>query len=77
MKKKDLLEIKTKTKDELRRMIIDIKSEIGKLNIEQSLKKLKNTNAIKSKKRDIAALLTVLSMKEFLEKQDSVNLNNK
>ena len=56
MKKKDLLEIKTKTKDELRRMIIDIKSEIGKLNIEQSLKKLKNTNAIKSKKRDIAAL---------------------
>lgn len=70
MKKKDLLELKTKPKDELKRMIVDIKSEIGKLNIEQSLKKLKNTNAIKDKKRDIAVLLTILSLKEFLERQE-------
>ncbi len=63
MKKKELEELKMKTIEELKRFIVDLRDEVGKLKIEKGLGKLINTNAIKNKNKDIARALTFLSMK--------------
>ncbi len=82
MKRNDREDLKTKTIDELKRILRDLEDEIVKLKVDQSLKKLstkggsapggKNTNEIKNKKKYIARALTFLSMKmsaQILEDQ--------
>lgn len=63
MKKTDMVELKTKTVDELKRRLADLSDEISKLKTEKALGKLKNTNAISNKKKEIARALTFLSIK--------------
>lgn len=63
MKKKELEELKMKTIEELKRFVVDLRDEVGKLKIEKGLGKLADTNAIKNKNKAIARALTFLSMK--------------
>ncbi len=68
MRKNDINDLKTKTVDELRKILSDSRSEILKLNHELSMKKSPNTNKAKNLKKDVARVLTFLSMKEKMEK---------
>jgi ribosomal protein L29 len=68
MKKKQIDELKTKTVDELKVALIDIREEIGKIKTNSSLKQEKNTNILKNKKKEMAKILTFLTMKESMEK---------
>lgn len=63
MKKNDIQDLKTKNVDELKRILSDFQGEISKLSVDKSLGKLKNTNQIKNKKKDVARVLTFLSIK--------------
>lgn len=64
MKKNDIRNLKMNTADELKRLLLDLSNEIDKLKTDRFLGKIKNTNIIKNKKKDIARILTFLSMKE-------------
>ncbi len=68
MKKNDLADLKGKTEGELKRMLLDFKNDIGKERIDMALKKSKSTNTIGNKKRNIARILTILSVKKFATK---------
>ena len=63
MKKKELEELKMKTIEELKRFVVDLRDEVGKLRIEKGLGKLTDTNAIKNKNKAIARALTFLTIK--------------
>ena len=63
MKKNELTDLKTKTIDELRRRLSDLREEIEKMSVEKSRGTLKNTNGVRSKQKDIARVLTILGMK--------------
>jgi len=64
MKKNELADLKGKTIDELRRLLLDAREELGKLKIDMSLGKSKNLNQTRNKRKDIARILTILSLKE-------------
>ena len=64
MKKNELNDLKTKTVDELKRALLDSREALIKATNEASLGKSKNMNAKKSIKKDIARILTFLSIKE-------------
>ena len=63
MKKNELADLKGKTVDELKRLLLDTREELGKLKIDLSLQKSKNVNQVRNKRKDIARILTILSMK--------------
>ena len=63
MKKNELADLKGKTIDELKRFLLDAREELGKLKIDMSLGKNKNLNQTRNKRKDIARILTILSMK--------------
>ena len=63
MKKNELADLKGKTVDELERLLLDIREELSKLKIDMSLGKNKNVNQARNKRKDIARILTILSMK--------------
>ena len=67
MKKNELADLKGKTIDELRRLLLDAREELGKLKIDMSLGKSKNLNQTRNKRKDIARILTILSMKQSIE----------
>ena len=71
MKIKDL---ENKSIAELQKELIDKRNLLQKTNIELSTKKLKNFNKIKSIKKNIARILTIISEKKYLEK---IDLNKK
>ncbi len=61
-----LQEMKEKTIDELKDIILDSKKELFTLKMgHNKLKQLENTASIKNKKREIARLKTVLRQKEI------------
>lgn len=60
MKKKQLQELQTKTKDELGKLVSDLEKEMRKLKTEMNLKKVKNVNELKSKMKDKARMLTLM-----------------
>lgn len=64
MKKKDLKELKTRTVEELKKALIDIRVEIIKLQIELSRGTNKNLNSARNKKKDLARILTIMKEKE-------------
>lgn len=66
MKKNERAELHNKTTDELKKMVLDLRSEIGMARIEISMGKNKNTAAVSEKKRNIARILTILGQKEVL-----------
>lgn len=58
MKAKDLI---TKTESELQELLREKKSQLLKLRLEVSQKKMKNVKAIKNLKKDVARILTILN----------------
>ena len=64
MKKNDILDLRAKTIDELKRMSIDTRGELDSLKKEQTLGKIKNTNAFRNKQKNLSRILTFLNMKE-------------
>lgn len=61
-----LQEIKEKTIDELKELILESKKELFTLRMgHNKLKQLENTASIKNKKREIARVMTVLRQKEM------------
>jgi ribosomal protein L29 len=73
MKRNDINDLKTKSKDELTRMLIDSRDLLLKATHEATLVKSKNTNMVKNTKKKIARILTFLSMKETVEKEVAHN----
>lgn len=66
MKKNELTDLKTKTIDELKRSLSDLSEDLDKLKVEKIAGKLANPNAIRTKRHDIARVLTFLTMKSFM-----------
>ena len=64
MKKNELADLKGKTVDELARLLLDAREKLSKLKIDMSLGKNKNLNQARNKRKDIARILTILSMKQ-------------
>ncbi len=61
-----LQEIKEKSTDELKDLILDSKKELFTLKMgHNKLKQLENTASIRNKKREIARMKTVLRQKEL------------
>lgn len=60
-------ELMAKTIEELLKDLRDLKAEIAKMSIEMTSGKIKNTNAIKDKKKIVARILTYLSQKKEAE----------
>ena len=54
-------EIKDKSKEELNKMLEELKIKLGEMKFQVSSNALKNTNQIKEAKRDIARVLSALS----------------
>ena len=48
-----------------------LREEIAKLRFDLSLGKLKDTNAVKKKRRDLARVLTRIEQLEMIEEQDA------
>lgn len=65
MKKQDIQQLSTKTKDELRKQAEKIRDDIGKIAIERASKTLHNTAIISKKKKEFAQVLTALRQKEM------------
>ncbi len=60
MKKKEL---KTKSKDELRKILKEDYESLHKLRFDLAFSRLKDTNSIKKLKREIARIKTLLNQK--------------
>lgn len=56
---------------ELKKQAEEQRKQLSKLRFELSLNKLKNTNMIKSKRRDLARILTSIRQKEIIEEQNA------
>ncbi len=65
MKKNDVTDLRSKTVDELSRILLDLGSEVEKNKTQEALGKAKNSNAARSKKKDVARVMTFLSMKQI------------
>lgn len=68
MKKQDIERMSGKTYAELLKDLKEIRKELIKLRIDMSLKKVKNTNLVSEKKKNIARILTILSIKKEEQK---------
>ncbi len=67
MKKQIKEELKTKTKEELVKNLLDLRKDISKLSLAISLQKEKNTALLKTKKKEVTRILTFLSIKRVEE----------
>lgn len=61
MKRKEKEELHTKAQDDLKKILYDKRVELSKMKLDASMRKLVNTASLKSVKKDIARILTVLS----------------
>jgi ribosomal protein L29 len=77
MKKKEKQEIRTKTREELLRLLQDLRRETEKIAFDMSTGKVKDTNLLRKKGKSIAFVLTVLSEKEALLEALSKENNSK
>lgn len=64
MKKQQIAELHTKTFDELRRQLLDIREEIKKTEFDWINGKVSDTNAIRNLKKDTARVMTALGARE-------------
>lgn len=69
MKKQIKEELKTKTKEELIKQLKDVRNEISKLSLDISLQKEKNTALLKTKKKEVTRILTLLNMPQIIEEK--------
>ncbi|MBI3341511.1 50S ribosomal protein L29 [Candidatus Curtissbacteria bacterium] len=77
MKKKDLNEIKTKSADQLKKNLADLKKEIASLRIDIGMGKGKNVHEMRAKRLSLAQISTVMNQKLALEKLDQAKTKNK
>lgn len=68
MKRNDLNEVKKQDLKGLDSKLNDLRSELIDLTMQKTLGKLTNLGQVKSKRREIAQVLTVLRQKELLTK---------
>lgn len=68
MKKKELLEIKNKTIENLRLLLVEKKKAQVSMTMEQKLGKVKNVHSAHQIKKDIAEVKTILAEKMFAER---------
>lgn len=54
-------EIKNKSKEELNKMLEELRIKLGEMKFQVASNALKNTNQIKEAKRNIAQILTIMS----------------
>lgn len=64
MKKQDIKELQTKSKDELKKQLLEAREELGKIEMDLVLRKETKTSSKKEKKKLIARILTFLAQKE-------------
>jgi len=67
MKRKDLQELRTKTKKELLELIRKTEEELARLKIEKEAGKLKDVHLVTKKSDDLARLRTILKEMELNE----------
>lgn len=67
MKTNSLKELHGKSKEELTKTLLKLRGDIKRLTIDLATGKLRNTNEIANRKRDIAQVLTLLHQKELLK----------
>ena len=67
MKKKELEELRTKTIEELKKLIRKTQEELVRLKIEKKAGKLKDVHQPRKKSDDLARLKTILKEKELNE----------
>jgi ribosomal protein L29 len=65
MKKKELQELRTKTKDELIKLLESKNKELSQLNLDKAMRRLTNSDLLRHTKKDIARIQTRLNMKEL------------
>lgn len=65
MKKRDIKEIFSKTKEELSKMLKEYRNELEKITVQQKAGKLKNVMIVAQKRKDIARILGSLRNKEI------------
>ena len=63
MKLRDIKELHTKTKEELRTMLKETAASLSSAELEHAQRKLTNTTSLSSMRADIARIKTVLHMK--------------
>ena len=63
MKKREITELRTKSKEECERILANKRNELKKLIVDSGARKLKNVSLKAEVKKDIARILTI--MKEF------------
>ncbi len=68
MKKKDLRQLRTKTIEEIKRLVAQKKQELLLYYAKIKSGKEKNTSMLKNIRRDIAQMLTIVREKEILER---------
>lgn len=67
MKSKDKKDLRTKTIEELKLLLLQTKDELFSLNLQVAQNKLKNKRLIFLKRKDIAVISTILKEKENYE----------
>ena len=68
MKKKDFINLKELAPAELHKKMKTIFLDLKRIHLDSNLGKMKNTNLLGQKKRDIARIKTILKAKEILQK---------
>ena len=69
MKKKELLELRSKEVSQLKKMVIAKKKDLLKIIPETAVGKEKNLKKAKNIKREIAQILTIIKEIEFKQKE--------
>jgi ribosomal protein L29 len=63
VKRNEITDLRNKTRDELLRMLSDLRGEVDKQKTQSALGQLKNTNLVRSKRKDLARVLTFLTIR--------------
>lgn len=69
MKRKDLVDLKTKEVRDLNKILGDKKAELEKIMVNVSVGKEKNLKKAKNLRRDISQILTIVREKEIRKKE--------
>lgn len=77
MKKKNLIELKNKSSQELKTMSNDLQKKLTEIRFELKLGKLKNVHEANLKRREHAQVLTFLKLKELSEEANKVKNKSK
>lgn len=69
MKRKDLKELHSKTREELKKLLEEVRISLVRLRMDLKTAKTKNVRAVSRKKDEIAQILTIIGEKKLLEEK--------